>query len=65
MNVDGKYKGRKFLIVVWAAALVTVLSILALILNRDSAWLLGALTVLCSIPAFYVGIRAYKQKVGE
>lgn len=60
-----KFSSRKFLIVVWASTLATILSILALILNRDSAWLLGSLTVLCSIPAFYVGIRAAKQKVGE
>lgn len=59
-----KLQSRKFLIVAWAAALLTLMVLLALILNRDSAWILGVGTVLASIPAFYVGIRSFKQPAG-
>lgn len=63
--MDKKFQSRKFLIVLWASILITIIAIMALILNRDSAWLLGLLTVLASIPAFYVGIRSAKQSGGE
>ena len=59
-----KFRSRKFLIVVWAASLLSIMVILGIILNRNLGWMLGVGTVLASIPAFYVGIRAFKQSGG-
>ena len=52
----GKWKSRKWWIVLWSCLIITGWGTYSLIMGTVPAWMSGAMALLIAIPAGYVGI---------
>ena len=57
-----KLTSRKFIMVMWAAAMFSALSLAAVFMTFDAPWMSGAMTLLAGIIGAYVGIGQAKKK---
>ena len=59
--MSSKFASRRFWIAVWAIALVTALTGMAVFRSFDAAWLGSVLTFLLGIIGAYVGLETWNK----
>jgi hypothetical protein len=60
-----KFKSRRWWIVIWAIAYVSIISFVCIKSGYDAAWIAGTMAVVAGIPVTYVTFTTIKKKDGE